>query len=254
MSVISERRINDAKLNEFTGRLLGDLGGAMTAALVIIGDKLGLYKALDQHGPMTAQALADATETHERYVREWLANQAASGYLTYDPATNSYALPPEQALALADECSPYFAQGAFQIVAATMADEPKIAEVFKNGRGFGWHEHDARLFEGTERFFGPSYNAHLVSEWIPALDGIEAKLRAGATVADIGCGLGASTILMAQAFPNSQFFGFDHSVWQWQSAIEWPTMESGWSSSPSPTIASKKTSIQSAACTSRRRP
>jgi 2-polyprenyl-3-methyl-5-hydroxy-6-metoxy-1,4-benzoquinol methylase len=210
MSATSERRIDDAKLNEFIGRILGDLGAAMSAALVVLGDKLGLYKALNERGPMTSEALAAATGTHERYVREWLANQAAGGYLAYDPAVKTYALPPEQAMMLADESSPLFMHGAFQIVEAAMADEPRIAEAFKSGKGFGWHEHDVRLFEGTERFFRPGYNAHLLAEWIPALEGVDAKLRTGAKVADIGCGLGASTILMAKAYPKSTFYGFDY--------------------------------------------
>jgi 2-polyprenyl-3-methyl-5-hydroxy-6-metoxy-1,4-benzoquinol methylase len=210
MSATSERRIDDAKLNEFIGRILGDLGAAMSAALVVLGDKLGLYKALNERGPMTSEALAAATGTHERYVREWLANQAAGGYLAYDPAGKTYALPPEQAMMLADESSPLFMHGAFQIVEAAMADEPRIAEAFKSGAGFGWHEHDVRLFEGTERFFRPGYNAHLLADWIPALEGVDAKLRAGAKVADIGCGLGASTILLAKAYPKSTFYGFDY--------------------------------------------
>lgn len=210
MSVTLERPLDDAKLGDFVGRVLGDLGAAMSTALVVLGDKLGLYKALDKHGPMTSEGLATATGTHERYVREWLANQAAGGYLTYDPANNTFYLPPEHAAMLADETSPLFIHGAFQLVEAAMADEPKIAQAFKSGCGVGWHEHDVRLYEGTERFFRPGYNAHLLSEWIPACEGLDAKLRHGAKVADIGCGLGASTILMAQAYPNSRFYGFDY--------------------------------------------
>ncbi len=220
MSATSERRIDDAKLNEFIGRMLGDLGAAMSAALVVIGDKLGLYKALNERGRMTSEALAAATGTHERYVREWLANQAAGGYLAYDPADKTYTLPPEQAMMLADESSPLYMHGAFQIVEAAMADEPRIAEAFKSGAGFGWHEHDVRLFEGTERFFRPGYNAHLLAEWIPALEGVDAKLRKGAKVADIGCGLGASTILMAKAYPNSKFYGFDYHPLSIEKACE----------------------------------
>ncbi|HEY9179984.1 MAG TPA: class I SAM-dependent methyltransferase [Candidatus Baltobacteraceae bacterium] len=210
MSATLERRLDDGKLHEFAGRMLGDLGAAMSAALVILGDKLGLYKALDARGPMTSEALAAATGTHERYVREWLSNQAAGGYLTYDPQKKTFYLPPEHAAMLADETSPLFMHGAFQIVEAAMADEPKIAQAFKSGGGVGWHEHDVRLYEGTERFFRPGYNAHLLGEWIPACDELDAKLRGGAKVADIGCGLGASTILMAQAYPNSTFYGFDY--------------------------------------------
>jgi 2-polyprenyl-3-methyl-5-hydroxy-6-metoxy-1,4-benzoquinol methylase len=210
MSLLAERSLDEAKLHEFVGRALGDLGAAMSAALVVIGDKLGLYKALNEAGPLTSEALAAATGTHERYVREWLANQAAGGYVTYDPAEKTFYLPPEQAAVLADESSPLFMHGAFEIVQAAMADEPRIAQAFQTGGGVGWHEHDERLYEGTERFFRPGYNAHLLGEWIPACEGVDAKLRAGARVADIGCGLGASTILMAKAYPNSAFYGFDY--------------------------------------------
>lgn len=210
MSVALERPLDEAKLHEFAGKMLGDLGAAMGAALIIIGDKLGLYKTLHERGPMTSDALAAATGTRERYVREWLANQAASGYLVYDATDKTFSLPPEQAAMLADESSPLYMHGAFQIAQAAIADEPHITESFKTGNGFGWHEHDVRLFEGTERFFRPSYNAHLISEWIPACEGVEAKLQRGAKVADIGCGLGASTILMAKAYPNSTFYGFDY--------------------------------------------
>ncbi|HKU66173.1 MAG TPA: methyltransferase domain-containing protein [Candidatus Baltobacteraceae bacterium] len=210
MSLTAEPRIDEAELHAFVGRMLGDLGAAMSAALVVIGDKLGLYKALNERGPMTSQALAEATGTHERYVREWLANQAASGYVRYDPLEKTFTLPAEHAAVLADESSPLFMHGAFQIIEAAMADEPHITQAFKTGAGFGWHEHDVRLFEGTERFFRPGYNAHLLTDWIPACEGLEAKLRAGAKVADIGCGLGASTILMAKAYPKSTFYGFDY--------------------------------------------
>ncbi|HVA37377.1 MAG TPA: methyltransferase domain-containing protein [Candidatus Dormibacteraeota bacterium] len=204
------RAIDEARLNAFIERAIADAGAAMSASLVVIGDKLGLYRALHRGGAMTSSELAQATGTHERYVREWLQNQAAGGYLTYDPATGRYELPPEQALMLADESSPLFAQGLFQIIEAVFADEPRIAQAFRTGEGVGWHDHDGRLYEGTERFFRPSYNAHLVSEWIPALEGVEKRLQAGARVADVGCGLGASTILMAQAYPASVFRGFDY--------------------------------------------
>jgi 2-polyprenyl-3-methyl-5-hydroxy-6-metoxy-1,4-benzoquinol methylase len=198
------------KLNAFIGKMLGDLGAAATAVLIRIGDKLGLYRALATGEALTSQELAERTGTAERYVREWLANQAASGYLEYDPSTRRFSLPPEQAFMLADESSPLFIHGAFQLVEAMMAAEAQIADRFRTGEGFGWHEHDANLFEGCERFFRPGYNANLVSTWIPALEGVEAKLRRGAKVADIGCGLGASTILLAQAYPNSTFHGFDY--------------------------------------------
>jgi 2-polyprenyl-3-methyl-5-hydroxy-6-metoxy-1,4-benzoquinol methylase len=210
MSVTSEQQVDATKLDQFVGRVLGDLGAAMSAALVVIGDKLSLYKELARNGPMSAETLAAATGTHQRYVREWLANQAAGGYVEYDSQNQTYRLTPEQAMMLADESSPLYVHGAFQIIEAAMADEPQIAEAFKTGRGFGWHEHDTRLFEGTERFFRPSYNAHLISEWIPSFDGLEERLRNGAVVADVGCGLGASTILMAREYPKSRFFGFDY--------------------------------------------
>lgn len=209
--------INEAKLNEFMGKALGELGAAINAALVILGDRLGLYKAMAGAGPMTSAELAKRTGTSERYVREWLSAQAAGGYLAYDAATQRFTLPDEQALALAVEGSPAFIPGAFQIIASVIQDEPKIREAFKTGAGVGWHEHNCNLFEGTERFFRPGYAAHLISEWIPALEGVDTKLKAGATVADVGCGHGASTILMAQAYPKSKFFGFDYHG----PSIEW---------------------------------
>ena len=198
------------RLNAFVGKMLNDLGAAASAVLMIIGDKLGLYTELAKGAALTSNQLAERTGTNERYVREWLANQAASGYLDYDPATQTFTLPPERAYMLADKTSPLYIHGAFQIVEAMMAAESEITERFRTGAGFGWHQHDPVLFEGTERFFRPGYNAHLVGEWIPALDGVDEKLRKGAMVADIGCGLGASTIIMAQAYPNSTFRGFDY--------------------------------------------
>lgn len=202
--------INEAKLNEFMGKAVGDIGAAMSATLVLIGDKLGLYKAMAHAGPMTSAELAKKTGTGERYIREWLPNQAAGGYVTYDAATGKYTLPEEQAFALADEGSPAFIQGAFQIIASLFRDEPKITERFKSGEGMDWGEHDRCLFEGTERFFRPGYVGNLIANWIPALDGVDEKLRKGIKAADIGCGHGASTILMAQAFPKSEFVGFDY--------------------------------------------
>jgi hypothetical protein len=172
-----ERSLEPDALNAFVGKMLGDLGAAASAVLVVIGDKLGLYRELDQAGPLSSSELAARTGTNERYVREWLANQAASGYIDYDPATQRFSLPPERAFMLADETSPLYIHGAFQIVEAMMAAEPQITERFRSGRGFGWHEHDARLFEGVERFFRPGYNANLVASWIPALEGVEAKLK-----------------------------------------------------------------------------
>ncbi len=201
--------VNDTKLQEFMNQLFTDLGGTATAAMVLLGDKLGLYKAMADGKPVTSAELAKKTDTVERYVREWLGNQAASGYVRYDAKTATYNLPAEQACALADEGSPAFFAGAFQVAAAIFAAVPKIMDKFKTGEGLDWCEQDHRLFEGTERFFRPGYAANLVQNWIPALDGVEAKLIAGAKVADIGCGFGASTIVMARAFPNSEFHGFD---------------------------------------------
>ena len=198
------------KLNTFIGKMLGDLGAAASAVLVTIGDKVGLYRALASGEALTSQELAERTGTAERYVRDWLANQAARGYLEYDAQSKRFSLPAEQAFMLADESSPLFIHGAFQIVAAMMSAEQDIADRFRTGDGFGWHEHDARLFEGVERFFRPGYHANLVGSWIPALTGVEEKLQRGAKVADVGCGLGASTIILAQAYPNSTFRGFDY--------------------------------------------
>jgi SAM-dependent methyltransferase len=202
--------LDEKKLEEFVHRALGEMGAAMGASLVVIGDRLGLYKAMAGAGPLTPAELATRTGTAERYVREWLAAQAAAGYVTYDPARRAYTLPPEQAFCLADETSPTFLPGAFQVIAAVMKDEGKVADAFRSGKGVGWHEHDPGLFEGTERFFRPSYAANLVTSWIPALDGVEEKLRRGAQVADVGCGHGASTILLAQSYPSSKFVGFDY--------------------------------------------
>ena len=202
--------IDPAKLDEFMGRFVGDLGAALSAALVVIGDRLGLYRAMADGEPVSPEELAQRTGTDSRYVREWLSNQAAGGYVGYDPGNETFSLSPEQAFALAEEGSPAFVPGAFQLATALIKDEPKITEVFRTGAGVGWHEHNHDLFAGTERFFRPGYVANLVSSWIPALDGVEAKLRSGALVADIGCGHGASTILMAEAYPRSEFVGFDY--------------------------------------------
>jgi SAM-dependent methyltransferase len=202
--------IDEQKLEEFMGRFVQDMGAAATAPLVVIGDKLGLYKAMADGDPLTPGELAERTGCHERYVREWLCQQAASGYVEYDTADATFRLPPEQALALAHDDSPAFIPGAFQLIAAIVKDEPHITERFRSGEGFGWHEHDHDLFEGTERFFRPGYLANLVEAWLPSLDGVVEKLEAGARVADIGCGHGASTILMAQAYPASTFVGTDY--------------------------------------------
>jgi SAM-dependent methyltransferase len=210
MSTPASQPLDQMKLHEFVMKAVGEMGAAMNAALIVIGDKLGLYKAMSGAGPMTSAELAKKTGTTERYVREWLASQAAGGFVTYDAASGRYTLPPEQALALADESSPVFLPGFFEVVASCVKDEPKITDAFRSGKGVGWHEHDHGLFSGVERFFRPNYRAHLVNEWIPALGDTEAKLKAGAKVADVGCGLGTSTILMAQAYPKSTFVGFDY--------------------------------------------
>jgi SAM-dependent methyltransferase len=200
------------RLNAFLGRMLGDMGATANAALVIVGDRLGLFKALASAGPLTSTALARKTGTAERYVREWLAAQAASGYITYDRATETFHLEPEQAEVFANENGPAFLAGFFDVAEAMFRAVPKITDAFRSGRGVGWHEHSRCLFCGTERFFRAGYRQNLVSEWLPALDGVVAKLEAGASVADVGCGHGASTILMAQAFPRSRFFGFDYHL------------------------------------------
>jgi SAM-dependent methyltransferase len=202
--------VDGAKLEAFMGQALGDLGAAISGLMVYLGDQLGLYRAMADTGPVTPATLAAKTATDERYVREWLDNQAAGGYVTYDAASGMYELPPEQALALADEESPAFLPGGFTGIVAAYVDADTFVDAFRTGRGVGWHEHDARLFLGTERLFRPGYKGYLVSEWIPALEGVEDRLRAGATVADIGCGHGASTILMAKMYTASHFFGFDY--------------------------------------------
>jgi SAM-dependent methyltransferase len=201
--------VDQAKLEQFVGKAVGDFGAALSAALIVIGDKLGLFKALAEE-PTTSAALASRTGTVERYVREWLNALAAAGYVTYDAAGRCYSLNPEQAVALSDESSPAFVVGGFQAMTAAMKAAPKLVEAFRTGRGLGWHEHDPDLFHGTERFFRPGYNANLVGSWVPALEGVEAKLRTGARVADVGCGHGASTILLGQAYPQSTFIGFDY--------------------------------------------
>jgi SAM-dependent methyltransferase len=201
---------DEARLNAFVGRMLGDMGATMNAALGIIGDRLGLYKALAKIGPTDAPSLAQATKTTERYLREWLSAQAAHGYVSYDKTTARFFLSPEQAMVFADENSPVYLAGFFDISAAMFRDEPKITDAFRSGRGVGWHEHHRCLFCGTERFFRTGYNQHLIGEWLPALDGVVDKLTHGAKVADVGCGHGASTVLMAKAFPKSKFFGFDY--------------------------------------------
>jgi 2-polyprenyl-3-methyl-5-hydroxy-6-metoxy-1,4-benzoquinol methylase len=205
-----ERTINEDKMHAFLGKVVGDFGAALSSSLVYIGQKLGLYKALAAAGSVTPAELATATSTNERYIREWLINQAASGYVDYDAGSGRYSLSPEQAMALTDESSPFYVGGGFYVVKAMTNSVNRIEDYFKKGGGMLWGEHDPDLFVGTERFFRPGYAAHLIASWIPALTGIEEKLKAGGNVADIGCGHGSSTIIMAQAYPNSRFWGFDN--------------------------------------------
>jgi len=197
------------KLNAFIGQFVGDLGAAVHTGMVVLGERLGLYKALAA-GAMSSAELAAKTSTDERYVREWLASQAAGGYVTYDEKTIKFGLSEEQAFTLANEDSPAYLPGAFELALGSLAAIPRIAESFRTGNGMGWHEHDDGVFHGCEKFFRPGYAANLVSSWIPALHGVQQKMEAGARVADVGCGIGASTILMAKAFPKSRFFGFDY--------------------------------------------
>jgi SAM-dependent methyltransferase len=202
--------INEDKMNAFLGKVVGDFGASLSSALVYIGQKLGLYKAMSDEGPVTPAELAQRTNTNERYVREWLINQAAGGYAEYDPGSGRYSLTPEQAVALTDEQSPFYVGGGFFVVKAMTGAVSRIEDHFRNGGGMLWGEHDPDLFIGTEKFFRPGYSAHLVATWIPSLTGIEEKLMTGGKVADVGCGHGASTIIMAKAFPNSRFWGFDN--------------------------------------------
>ncbi len=208
MSTAPSSALDPNRLNSFLGRFVGDLGAAVHAGMVVIGDRLGLYKALAGR-PMSSVELATSTHTDERYVREWLASQAAGGYVLYDETTDRFSLSPEQAFTMADESSPAFLPGAFELALGSLAAVPRITDSFRTGAGMGWHEHTDEVFHGCEKFFRPGYAANLVSSWIPALEGVQAKLTAGASVADVGCGKGASTLLLAQAFPHSTFIGFD---------------------------------------------
>jgi SAM-dependent methyltransferase len=210
MPAAAPQPVDEGRLNEFMEKALADLGGGFTTVLVALGEKLGLYRAMAFAGPLSPTEVAERTGTNERCVREWMAAQAAGGYLVYDAASGRYTLPPEQALVLAVEDSAAYLPGAFQIIRSVVLDESKILEAFRDGGGLGWHEHCSDLFEGTERFFRPNYLNHLVAEWIPSLDGVEQSLKAGALVADVGCGHGSSTVILAQTYPQSRFMGFDY--------------------------------------------
>jgi len=201
--------MREETLNALVGKLLGDLGGAYSIGLVRIGAKLGLYKAMHGAGPLTPEALARKTGLAERYVREWLAHHAASDYVTYDPATQRFAMPEEQAALLADEDSPFYLVAAFDAAAACLENQPKVESAFRHGGGIAWGDQAGCMFCAVARFFRPGYRANIVANWLPALDGVVAKLEKGARVADVGCGHGYSTVMMANAFPNSEFVGFD---------------------------------------------
>ena len=202
--------IDEARLEEFVGRVVTDMSAAMSAPLTMLGSKLGLYRAMHGAGPQTSAEIAERAGCNERLVREWLANQVAGGYVEHDAEADRYELPAEHAMVVAEPESPVYLMGAFDIMASVWADEEKFVHAFRTGEGLGWHEHDHRLFHGTEKFFRPGYQAHLVAEWIPALDGVEQRLQDGIRVADVGCGHGASTLIMARAYPNSEFVGFDY--------------------------------------------
>jgi 2-polyprenyl-3-methyl-5-hydroxy-6-metoxy-1,4-benzoquinol methylase len=210
MEQVEERTVlNEDRLNELLGKMVNELGAAANGALILLGDKLNLYKTLAKEGPLSSEELAALTGTSERYVREWLSAQAASGFVEYDKDTNKFFMLPEQTAVFADEESPALMTGGFYSISSIYHDEPKLAEAFKTGKGVTWGDHNNCLFCGVEKFFRPSYKASLLTSWIPALNGVLEKLKAGATVADVGCGHGVSTLIMAEAFPNSHFTGYD---------------------------------------------
>jgi SAM-dependent methyltransferase len=210
MTIIDHTAPDAAKLEQFVFRAVEEVGATLNTALVVMGDRLGLYRALAGAGALTPAELAARTGTAERYVREWLNAQAAGGFVSYHPAEAAYSLPPEQAVALCDEHSPAYLPGLFQNALGSLMDSPRITDAARSGAGVGWHEHNHDVHDGCERFFRPGYNANLVDSWLPALDGVVERLEQGARVADVGCGHGASTILMAQAFPNSTLVGSDY--------------------------------------------
>src|SRR5512132_729964 len=210
MTTVHQAPVDAGKLEQFVFRAVDEVGATLNAALVVMGDRLGLYRALAGAGALTAAELAARTGTAERYVREWLNAQAAGGYVAYHAADGRYSLPPEQTVALTDERSPAYLPGFFQIALGSVLDSPRIPDAVRSGAGVGWHEHNHDVHDGCERFFRPGYNANLVASWLPALDGVVERLQRGARVADVGCGHGASTILMAQAFPESTFVGSDY--------------------------------------------
>jgi 2-polyprenyl-3-methyl-5-hydroxy-6-metoxy-1,4-benzoquinol methylase len=209
-TIESPAAVDLEKLEAFVFRAVDEIGATLNTALVVMGDKLGLYKAMAGAGPLDPAEIARRADVSERYTREWLNAQAAGGFVEYDPASGRYTLPPEQAIALTDASSPAYLAGFFQIALGSVVDSPRITEAARTGDGIGWHDHVHDVHEGCERFFRPGYNANLVSTWLPALDGVVEKLEQGASVADVGCGHGSSTILMAQAYPNSTFMGFDY--------------------------------------------
>ena len=210
MTATTARPIDPDKLMAFVFRAVDEVGATLNTALVVMGDELGYYRAMANGRPTTSTELAEQTSTSEHYTREWLAAQAAGGYVTYDPDTGTYVLPAEHAAALTDESSPAYLPGFFQLAHGTARDAHRVLAAARDGDGIGWHAHNTDVFDGCERFFRTMYNGHLISEWLPALDGVVAKLAAGASVADVGCGHGASTILMARHFPNSTFVGSDY--------------------------------------------
>ena len=209
--------VNPDKLNELIMKFVSELGASATGPNILIGDQLGLYRAISANGALAPKELAEKTGTSERYVREWCAGQAAAGNIGYDPSSGKYSMTPEQAFAFTNENNPLFIPGAYYIVSAMYKDERKLADVFRSGKGFGWGEHQVDLFSGTKKFFKPNYIGNLVSSWLPSLEGVVPKLQSGAKVADVGCGLGASTIIMAKAFPKSKFVGYDYHM----ESIEW---------------------------------